>query len=335
MLFLLITIALIGAAVALVVMGPRLLAPLPLALAVGWSLWSSAWIIPEGMVGATSFLGDVEPDHYEGGTGLILTNPLTERRVYDARTQLLLFRGEDGLEMTLGRGGVFIMEAGLPWRLNGVYAPELLARTGFSERAAAINAIRAGFRDVAQRYDTYETFSRRRQGLDEFEGLPPVEQEIQTLAQEHIDRFFFEASGIERRDGLPVIAVGPIQIRAVIPSPQVQAAANEFEAELTALKTARVQRERAALEAERVTAIVPALEAIANIIPPGQSAEGFASAVNAAAQLRLTEAQARAFAATADAMADPGRRITPTIILGGGAGGPQPVLPLGSMPAGQ
>ena len=308
----------------------RVYSAIPLGIAAVATVYFSIWIIPEGRTGATRFFGVVSEQSYAGGQGLLLINPFAERHSYDSRAQLVLLRGENALEMTLGRGGVFLMEAGVPYVLDGAYAPQLLAQTSFRIDVAAANAIRAGFRDAAQRYATYEEFSNRRQGIGDYADLPPLENEIRELAQGHIDEFFFRSSGLTQRGEAPVVSIGAVQIRAVTPAPAIQAAANEYEAELTALQTARVQRERAAIEAERVGAIVPALEAIAAVIPEGQSAEGFASAINAAAQLRLTEAQARAYAATAEALADADRGINPTIIVTGGASaGPVPTLPLG------
>lgn len=326
-----IAVLVIAAIALLCIKGLRLFAGVPVVLGLLLTAWSALWVIPEGQTGATRFLGSVNETAYPGGQGLVFINPIADRYTYETRARLAQFRGESALEMTLGRGGVFTLEAGVPFTVNGSYAPALLAQTSFTIDDAAANAIRAGFRDVAQRYATYEQFSNRRQGLGQYADLPPLEAEIRQLAQGHMDEFFFRSSGIEPINGAPVISVGAVQIRAVTPSPAVQAAANEYEAELTALQTAQVQRERAAIEAERVGAIVPALEAIAQIIPEGQSAEGFAAAINAAAQLRLTEAMARSYAATADALADADRGINPTIIIsGGGSGAPVPTLPIGT-----
>lgn len=307
----------------------RAYAAIPLGLALLWTAWSAVWVIPQGQTGVTRFLGKVSDVPIPGGQGLVFVNPIADRFTYETRAKLVQMSGKRSLEMTLGRGGVFIMEAGVPYTIAGDYTPQLLAKAAFDPDAAANNAIRAGFRDVAQRYATYEEFSNRRQGLGDYADLPPLEDEVRSLAQGHMNEFFFGSAGFAQVRSLPVIAVGAVQIRKVTPPPTVQAAANEYEAELTALRTAEVQKRRAALEAERVGAIVPALQAIAEIIPPGQTAEGFASAVNAAAQLRLTEAMAKAYAATGEAIADPRRGITPTIIIGGdGAGAPVPTIPL-------
>ena len=289
------------------------------------------WIIPEGQVGVTRFLGSVNEQVYPGGQGIIIINPFADRYAFEARSRLAQFVGETTLDVTLGRGSVFQMEAGVPFTFNGAYAPQMLSKTNFTTDQAASNAIRAGFRDLVQRYPLYENLSERRSLSGEYAGqdLPPIEDEIRALAQGHIDTFFFESADFERINNVPVITVGQVQIRKVTPPPSVQAAANEFEAERTALKTAATQRDRAKIEAERVQAIVPALKDIAAAIPPGESAAGFASAVNAAAQLRLTEAQAKAYSATADALSDPQRGISPTIIIATGAQGtPTPTLPL-------
>ena len=294
---------------------------------VGVFLYGSVWVIPEGKVGATRFLGQYSETVYQGGQ-LHLTNPLASRFQEDARTRNLNLTGKRRMDLTLGNGSKFSLEASVVYTFSDEYFVELLSKSQSDFDVLVKQALYSAFRSVVKDYPTFADFSERRRSEGAYEGRVSLGQEIQQITQDKLDRIFLTSMCIDAVSERPVVRVGEVNIRDVDPSAQIQAAAAELEAETVGLRTAEVEQKRARIDAERAGEIIPVLERIMAIIPEGETAKGFAEAVTAAAQLRETEAKAKALKALAEAMTKEDSRVKPIFMVGGGGSGPLPTLPV-------